>query len=57
LNDLLDSTKAYFKKLPGHDTLRMILAKRTILVEGPSDELIVTKAFLQKHGKPRFRQA
>jgi energy-coupling factor transporter ATP-binding protein EcfA2 len=51
LNDLLDSTKAYFKKLPGHDTLRMILAKRTILVEGPSDELIVTKAFLQKHGK------
>jgi predicted ATP-dependent endonuclease of OLD family len=28
----------------------MILAKRTILVEGPSDELIVQKAFKAKHG-------
>jgi putative ATP-dependent endonuclease of OLD family len=51
LNQLPPSTEAYFKKLPGHDTLRMILAKKTILVEGPSDELIVQKAFLQKHGK------
>jgi putative ATP-dependent endonuclease of the OLD family len=51
LSDLSDSTKAYFKKLPGHDTLRMVLAERTILVEGPSDELVVTKAFLQRHGK------
>jgi putative ATP-dependent endonuclease of the OLD family len=51
LSDLTDSTKAYFRRLPGHDTLRMILAKRTILVEGPSDELVVTKAFYQKHGK------
>lgn len=51
LNDLSEDTKAYFKKLPGHDTLRMILAKRTILVEGPSDELVVIKAFLQKYGK------
>lgn len=50
LNDLPASTEAYFKKLPGHDTLRMILAKRTILVEGPSDELIVQKAFFQIHG-------
>lgn len=51
LGDLSDSTKSYFKKLPGHETLRMILAKRTILVEGPSDELIVAKAFFQKHRK------
>ena len=29
----------------------MILARRTILVEGPSDELIVQKAFYQSHGK------
>jgi predicted ATP-dependent endonuclease of OLD family len=29
----------------------MILAKRTILVEGPSDELVVQKAFLQTFGK------
>ena len=51
LEDLSEPTRNYFKKLPGHDTLRMILAKRTILVEGPSDELIVQKAFLQKHHK------
>ncbi len=50
LSDLPDSTKRYFKRLPGHDTLRMILATRSILVEGPSDELIVQKAFLQVHG-------
>jgi putative ATP-dependent endonuclease of the OLD family len=51
LDQLPTSTESYFKKLPGHDTLRMILAKKTILVEGPSDELIVQKAFLQTHGK------
>lgn len=56
LNDLSPETRSYFKKLPGHDTLRMILAKRTILVEGPSDELVVTKAFIQKHGKTPLQQ-
>ncbi|MDE0129993.1 MAG: AAA family ATPase [Gammaproteobacteria bacterium] len=50
LRDLPDSTKRYFMKLPGHDTLRMVLAKRTILVEGPSDELIVQRAYSQVHG-------
>ena len=38
-------------KLPGYDTLRLILAERAIFVEGPSDELIVQKAFLMKFGK------
>jgi energy-coupling factor transporter ATP-binding protein EcfA2 len=51
LADLSKPTGDYFRKLPGHDTLRMILARRTILVEGPSDELVVQKAFLQKHHK------
>lgn len=50
LDDLPDDTKSYFKRLPGHDTLRMMLAVRTILVEGPSDELVVQKGFQQKHG-------
>jgi len=50
LDDLPADTKSYFKRLPGHNTLRMILAKRTILVEGPSDELIVQKGFQQTHG-------
>jgi putative ATP-dependent endonuclease of OLD family len=44
-------TYDYFMKLPGYDTLRLILAKRAILVEGPSDELIVQKAFLMKYKK------
>ncbi len=51
LGDLPPDTRDYFIKLPGHDTLRMVLAKRSILVEGPSDELIVQKAYLQKHRK------
>lgn len=52
LPDLKDSTTTdYFMKLPGHDTLRLILSKRSILVEGPSDELIVQRAYHLKHGK------
>lgn len=51
LGELSAGTQDYFMKLPGHDTLRMILAHRTILVEGPSDELIVQAAFRKKHGK------
>lgn len=51
LGNLPDKTRRYFMKLPGHDTLRMLLASRTILVEGPSDELIVQKAYSQKHNK------
>lgn len=51
LSKLSPDTKNYFLKLPGHDTLRLILCRRAILVEGPSDELIVQKAFHMKHGK------
>lgn len=51
LKNLPDDTQNYFKKLSGYDTLRLVLAKKAILVEGPSDELIVQKAHLQKHKK------
>lgn len=51
LKDLEKETEDYFKKLPGYDTLRFLLSKKPILVEGPSDELIVQKAYLQKYGK------
>ncbi len=52
LNELKDgTTRDYFMKLPGHDTLRLILSTRTILVEGPSDELIVQRAYQKKHGR------
>lgn len=50
LSNLSESTYEYFKKLPGYDTLRLLLSRRSILVEGPSDELIVQKAFIVKHG-------
>lgn len=51
LSGLPSDTRDYFMKLPGYDTLRLILAIRCILVEGPSDELVVQKAYYSKHGK------
>jgi len=51
LKDLPYDTQKYFKKLPGYDTLRLVLAKKSILVEGPSDELFVQMAYKKKHGK------
>jgi AAA15 family ATPase/GTPase len=51
LKDLKAETREYFMRLPGHDTLRLILAERSILVEGPSDELVVQAAFLKVKGK------
>lgn len=51
LTELDRETTAYFMKLPGYDTLRLILARRSILVEGPSDELIVQRAYKDIHGK------
>lgn len=50
LKDLPNDTQNYFKRLSGYDTLRLVLSKKAILVEGPSDELIVQKAYLQKYG-------
>lgn len=51
ITNLPADTVDYFKKLPGYDTLRLVLAKRAILVEGPSDELIIQRAYLDKYGK------
>jgi putative ATP-dependent endonuclease of OLD family len=51
LNNLTQGTQDYFRKLPGYDTLRLLLSSKAILVEGPSDELIVTKAYIRQHGK------
>ena len=51
LADLADRNKTpeFFKKLAGYDTLRLVLSKRAILVEGASDELIVQKAYMKTH--------
>lgn len=50
-SSLDQSTYDYFLKLPGYNTLRILLAKHSILVEGPSDELIIQRAYLDIHGK------
>ncbi|MDV3125942.1 AAA family ATPase [Mycobacterium sp. 21AC1] len=49
LGALCEDTVAYFKKLPGYDTLRMALAGRLILVEGPSDEIVVERFYMDTH--------
>jgi len=49
LNSLQEDTQGYFKKLPGYDTLRFILSNKAILVEGPSDELFVQKAYQKQN--------
>lgn len=48
--DLSPSTYQYFQKLPGYDTLRVLLSKKVILVEGPSDELVVQRAYFNTYG-------
>lgn len=50
LSELPDSTREFFEKIPGYDTLRLILCKKAILVEGDSDELVVQKAYMKKNG-------
>lgn len=40
----------FFRKIAGYDTLRLILCKKAILVEGDSDELVVQKAYKNTHG-------
>lgn len=46
-----NDTEEFFEKLPGYDTLRVILAKAVILVEGDADELVVQKFYKNKNGK------
>ena len=49
LTDLSPNTYSYFEKLAGYDTLRLLLNKKSILVEGDSDELIIQKAYMTQH--------
>lgn len=39
------------KRLPGYDTLRVALSSKVILVEGPSDELVLKKIYQRKHNR------
>jgi energy-coupling factor transporter ATP-binding protein EcfA2 len=45
LSGLSPDTVRYFQKLPGYDTLRMVLVDKLVLVEGPSDEIIFERIF------------
>lgn len=46
LKDLSSGTNEFFSKVSGYDTLRLLLCKKAILVEGDSDELVVQRYYL-----------
>lgn len=50
LKSLPDKTQEFFEKIPGYDTLRLILCKVAILVEGDCDELLVQRAYMDSNG-------
>ncbi|TLP71919.1 ATP-dependent nuclease [Nesterenkonia sphaerica] len=50
-NELDAQTVRYFQKLPGYDTLRMVLADKFVLVEGPSDEILFDRFYKDETGK------
>lgn len=51
LNDLDPKVVKRLKRLPGYDTLRVALSGKVILVEGPSDELVLKKIYLNQYNK------
>lgn len=50
-SDLADDTVRYFRALSGFDTLRLVLADRVILVEGPSDEIVFSRFYRDTTGR------
>ncbi|MEX2375455.1 MAG: AAA family ATPase [Dehalococcoidia bacterium] len=51
LTDLPADTVRYFQKLSGFDTLRLVLAERLVLVEGPSDEIVFERFFRDRYDR------
>jgi predicted ATPase len=51
LNKLHPDVVKTLKRLPGYDTLRVALSQKVVLVEGPSDELILKKIYRDTHGR------
>jgi len=49
LTQVSEKTRVFFEKLPGYDTLRLVLSQKAILVEGASDELVIQKAYMKSH--------
>lgn len=50
-DDLTEDTQEFFMKKPGYDTLRFLLCKKAILVEGDADELVIQRAYKDKYQK------
>lgn len=50
LADLPDDTVRYFRRLSGYDTLRVLLCKGAFIVEGPSDDLVLQRFYLDAKG-------
>lgn len=48
-DSLRDETYRHFAALPGYDTLRFVISDKVILVEGPSDELVVQRFYKDSH--------
>jgi putative ATP-dependent endonuclease of OLD family len=51
LSDLSNDTYNFFQKITGYPTLRLMLCKKAVLVEGDSDELIFQKAYIRKYSE------
>ena len=49
LQEVDSDTVEKLRRLPGYDTLRLILSQKVILVEGPSDELVLKKIYRNQH--------
>jgi putative ATP-dependent endonuclease of OLD family len=57
LSDLSPGTRDYFRKLAGYDTLRLVCCRACILVEGPSDELLVQRAYFSRYQRLPLQDA
>ena len=51
LSEIDSETAKTLQRLPGYDTLRIVLSQKIILVEGPSDELLLKKIYCEKYSK------
>ena len=50
-SNLEEESRKFFLKQPEYNTLRFILASKIILVEGPTDDLIIQRAYKDKYNR------
>ena len=50
-DNLSADTIEYFKKQSGYDTLRLVLARKLVIVEGPTGEMLFNRAYFDSSGK------